>query len=272
MGNHRIQSKEMWAGRTHIWRSWEPRRLLFFVHGFGGENTATWFNFPPLMLDDQTFREDDLLFYGYESREQSAKASADILFQDCNHFLSKPDEYLTANDFRRSSNFAYDRVIFIAHSLGAPVVRSMMLKAIEENAPWVNNVSLIFFAPATPGARAEGIAQLVADWRPSGLFALARIYFLFNWPVIEDLKVKSSFLKDLHSRTERKVQEGFTFINALKTFPAAIEKIIDTSEPDLPFDRPFQTLVDRNHNNVCKPITDQDQVYVKFCNVIKGLS
>src|ERR1700730_8232728 len=43
---------KLWGKRSHLYQSFSPRRLLFFVHGFGGENTATWHNFPSLLLDD----------------------------------------------------------------------------------------------------------------------------------------------------------------------------------------------------------------------------
>jgi len=193
MPNHAIPTK-WWGDRTHVFLSYQPRRLLLFVHGFGGENTATWLNFPTLMLDDSDYALDDLVFYGYESRRQSANASAGLLYKRCNELLARPDRYQTALGDQRRHDFCYERVIIIAHSLGAPVVRTMLLRAQKDGAEWLDKVALVFFAPATAGARAEAIGRLVGNWRPSGILALARIYLLYRWPVVDDLRVGSRFL------------------------------------------------------------------------------
>ena len=136
MGNHG-PAKKLWDDTTHIFQSFNPRRLLFFVHGFGGQNTAAWPNFPSLLIGDPTYAGDDLLFYGYESRRQSASTSADLLFQHCDEFLNHPDRFKTEFGFQRPADFAYDHIVFVAHSLGAPVVRSMILRAVEARFPWV---------------------------------------------------------------------------------------------------------------------------------------
>jgi len=146
------------------------------------------------MLDDSDYALDDLVFYGYESRRQSANASAGLLYKRCNELLARPDRYQTALGDQRRHDFCYERVIIIAHSLGAPVVRTMLLRAQKDGAEWLDKVALVFFAPATAGARAEAIGRLVGNWRPSGILALARIYLLYRWPVVDDLRVGSRFL------------------------------------------------------------------------------
>lgn len=270
MPNHRDGMK-MWSKKTHIWRAWEPRRLVFFVHGFGGVNTEAWLQFPPLMLDDDVFRNDDLLFFGYESKKQGAIASASILFQYCDDFLSRPEQYLTANDYPRPADFKYDQIIFVSHSLGAPVVRYMMLKALDEGAAWLSKASLVFFAPVTQGARAEALLSSLVSWRPSGVVALASLYFRFRWPVISDLKVGSAFLQDLYKRTYRRLGEGHMFLNSRQTYFAGEEHIIETGEPELPFDKPSYYFVGRDHNDVCKPEGSADPVYEKFARLIDGI-
>jgi len=77
-------------------------------------------------------------FYGYESRRQPARASAAFLYQLCDPLLMSPGDYLAGHGVRRGAQFAHRRVIFVAHSPGAPLVRAMLLRAKEANAPWRN--------------------------------------------------------------------------------------------------------------------------------------
>jgi hypothetical protein len=223
------------------------------------------------MLDDGMFCNDDLLFFGYESRRQSAVASASVLFQYCDDFLSHPERYPTANDFSRSPSFQYEQIVFIAHSLGAPVLRQMVLKAIDEGRPWVHKTSLVFFAPATQGARAEAAIQSLTAWRPAGIAALANIYYRFKWPVVADLKVGSPFLKNLYEGTFRRLSEGYLFLNSRQTYFAAEENIIEVGQPELAFDKPSYYFVGRDHNSVCKPRNVTDPVYDRFTRLIDGL-
>jgi hypothetical protein len=77
----------LWDGKTHFYQSYNPRRLIFFVHGLNGAPTS-WLNFPALLVDDPVCAQDDLLFYGYDSRRQAGRTNADLLFQHCNELSS----------------------------------------------------------------------------------------------------------------------------------------------------------------------------------------
>jgi Putative serine esterase (DUF676) len=266
MPNHAPPTK-WWGGETHVWQSWSPRRLLFFVHGFGGRNTATWLNFPTLLLDDPNHASDDLIFYGYEGRRQSGNASSGLLYQRCNELLSQPERFQTPLGFQRRHDFSYEHVVFISHSLGGPVVRSMLLRAHQDGVRWLDRVTLIFFAPATAGARAERIRQLVTQWRPAGILALVRfslLYGFFRWPVVDDLKVDSSFLVDICNRTQELITAGHQSFRSRLTLFGALENVIDLSRPNLSFDDPYTYLAGRDHMGVCKPVRGTDDPYHEF--------
>ncbi len=261
MPNH-APAKKLWAGRTHLYQSWRPRRLLFFVHGFGGENTATWFNFPTLLLDDPVCAEDDLLFYGYESRKQAANASAGLLFQRCEEFLSHPERFETALGYPRDRNFAYEKIIFISHSLGGPVVRAALLQALDCRSPWINKANCAFFAPATNGARAERFGSLLANQSPFSL-AYVWMYARFRWPVVEDLRVNSPFLSGIYFATMDALSRGRPNFTSLLTLFGGEDRIIDLQK-ELEFDQPYRYVDGLDHKTVCKPRTITDEPYERL--------
>ena len=186
MPNHASPSK-LWDGKTHFYQSYNPRRLIFFVHGLNGAPTS-WLNFPALLVDDPVCALDDLLFYGYDSRRQAGRTSADLLFQHCNELLTRPERFRTALGFTRDLNFQYDRIVFIAHSFGGPVVRTMLLRACHQNVPWLRNITLALFAPATAGVRSIRFVQRMAM-----MLRLRLFYSLFEYrsPAYEDLLTDS---------------------------------------------------------------------------------
>lgn len=267
MGNHASVCR-MWEG-TRAWLSYQPRRLLFFVHGFGGDNVKTWLNFPALMLDDPRHARDDLVFLGYESRSQAAKASGGLLFQRSNEFLSHPDRFKDSIGRPRSPNFSYEKIVFVGHSLGGAVIRYMVLEAIVRNCRWLDQTALIFFAPATAGARAERIASLAVGINSGMFLPYLHLIFRLTWPVLDDLAIGSHFLTDISQRTQRAIQEGHRVAQSLETFFGTRENIVDLANTDLPFDRPYSYLEGYSHGDVCKPIKKVDEPYVKLAELLE---
>lgn len=267
MPNHAPATK-LWDGKTHLWQSFQPRKLIFFVHGFGGENTATWFNFPALMIDDGDFAEHDLLFYGYRSQRQAGSASSGLLFQNCDDYLSNPAHYASPLGYPRRTDFEYGRVIFVAHSLGAPVVRAMLLQAHREQCRWLSRVSLIFFAPATAGARVEMMLRLIVA---ATFLEKIRLVYEFRRPVVQDLRVGSSFLQNVRDTTIRLLHEGHSNFRSQLTMFGALENIIDLSGAELIFDAPYRYIIDRNYVTVCKPKLRTDEIYRRFKTTIGHL-
>jgi hypothetical protein len=163
----------------------------------------------------------DLLFYSYDSRHDSALASATILFDFLDPFLGDPAHRINDQlDSTRPWNFRHSEIYIIAHSLGAPITRKMLLTALLRKSTWLPKVNLIFFAPATAGVRAEEILRLVFGW----FFHVYR----YNCPVVDDLRIGSTFLRILHSETDKAVlsDDGEVF-RASGTFFGEHEKVVD---------------------------------------------
>lgn len=130
----------------------------------------------------------------------------------------------------------------------------MLLTALSRKSTWLPKVKLIFFAPATAGARAEEILSLVFGW----FFHIYR----YNCPVIDDLRSGSTFLKILYSETDKAVSsDGGEVFRASGTFFGEHEKVVELNR-ELPWDSPYTIIRSANHNSICKPRSPQDATYV----------
>jgi hypothetical protein len=264
---------KLFSGDSRIYLSKMPRRIIFFVHGFGGKNTATWMNFPSLMLDDPQHASDDLLFYGYESLRQPARASAGLLYQNCDELFVNSASHETGDGpSLRNGATQYQRIVFVAHSLGAPVVRCMLNTAHAVRASWLNKVAVIFFAPATAGARADKLLREFGGDDSGTWFNRFYAIFRSQWPVIDDLKIRSPFLREVFSETDRLIQrEGRQNFRSAKTLCGTEDRIINL-EDELPyFDEPYDWLAGVDHIMICKPFLCTDDCYDKFARAVGGL-
>jgi hypothetical protein len=180
--------------------------------------------------------------------------SAKILFDYLDGFLQGPAHYINHSvDPKRSWGFRYSEIHIIAHSLGAPVARRMLLTALACKSEWLPKVKLIFFAPATAGARAEEILRL--------LFGFWYHLVRYHCPVADDLRTGSPFLKALYSETDKAVSsDGGKVFQARGTFVAEHERVVNVN-PEFPWDKPYIAILSADHTSVCKPRRSQDAAY-----------
>jgi pimeloyl-ACP methyl ester carboxylesterase len=228
--------------------------------------------FPSLILNDPQFKNDDLLFYGYESRTQTAMASSGLLFDDFEDLLTTPRRYSVNDEEQYVRPCTYERIVFIAHSLGAPVVRYMLLRAAGANAGWLDKTSLIFFAPATSGAYAERIVQMIANWSHGGTLGLLNWVFRFVWPVVDDLGIDSQFLTYVRDHTHAILEQPArqNLRSSLTAFGTR-ENIIRLVPPELRCDSPYSWVPLRTHTNVCKPRMRKDESYLYLEDALRRL-
>src|SRR5688500_13432064 len=144
------------TGTTALWAVNPNRTLLVFVHGFGGSATGTWVAFPELLDVSSKARHCDCVFYGYDGFRTRAYVSALKLlaFLDrlCTDTANTINATLPSVAPKRAADFAYDKIIIVAHSLGAIVSRQALVSAHKSGAAWAAKVDLVFFAPAHSGA------------------------------------------------------------------------------------------------------------------------
>jgi pimeloyl-ACP methyl ester carboxylesterase len=251
--------------RAH-WSLQPTGKLIFFVHGFGGSATATWRNFPELLLSDSRWSGWDLFFYGYDSRRVRAGINAQLLETQIENVISSgyANAWL-AND--RLQNFAYNEIWLVAHSLGAVVTRRAIIDAARRQAAWLGNSHLICFAPASTGARIEKLAWWLGI--SAGAFtSILHAYLRFKWPVADDLKIGSPFLRQLLRDTGGVNQAGREPFLSRLTLYGSRENVVDYPPP-FRFDNQIRIAPKLDHFSICKPKYPHDKAYFELVQEVR---
>lgn len=241
------------------------RTLIVFVHGFGSNAVSSWSEFDSSFLSNKKVRGCDLLFYGYNSLNTPTQQLADSLLQDLNALNAKPHFYANAAapGIGRSNRFKYDRIVVVAHSLGAVVARAAVLRATVHHKKWARNCSLVFFAPAYNGAKALVIGQLLFGGIQSGLQMavpawgnaakiLVAVAKGLLPPALKDLLPQSIFLTDLKADTKQAVNQGAPHL-AAKGIVICDPDLVVNNGGYLIQDAPEKPVTGSSHSLVCKP-------------------
>jgi pimeloyl-ACP methyl ester carboxylesterase len=141
---------------SEIWRDAKTKRktIIIFVHGITGDCRTTWTNentgaiWPELLVHDDAFAEADVLSYGYSSPQNEPA----LLIPELAVQMRDTLEQLGALD--------HERIVFVAHSMGGLIVRSMMLLPHSEDI--VRRIRCLFLL-ATPhlGSDFANVAKYV---------------------------------------------------------------------------------------------------------------
>jgi pimeloyl-ACP methyl ester carboxylesterase len=235
----------------------EPEgKALVFVHGFGGDPSETWMQFDSMLEGEQACRGYDILYYGYNSLRRQVRPSG-LLFRQ---FLEALDPIAVANrsigETVRRNPLTYDRIILVAHSMGAVVSRIALISAYRENRPWLSHTKLILFAPAHRGARIQTLAMEALSgirWWGGllGLIGALRI----SYPPLKDLEPGSEVLLKMLSDTDEAVASpGGTCLLATKVLHGVEDNVIVQAS----FSKdPEETVIARKgHRTICKPASD----------------
>ncbi|CAN5885225.1 hypothetical protein BH11BAC7_BH11BAC7_07190 [soil metagenome] len=226
----------------------QPENLIVFVHGFGGNAISTWNNFSSSLIFDDHFKKSDIIFYGYNTFKGSANDHATQLY----HFLNLAVNPLL-NDVlpmqQKLPDRNYQRIVFVAHSLGAVLVRQAQLLAEIAQKDWVNKSSLALFAPAHNGVEVIALAMQTLP----GLSSLLGIFARLKYPILNDLDVeKGGILKDIRDKTKELQDKGKAdFAKARLVVHAMGDKIIIGNQYLL--DNPAEIIENSTHTAVCKP-------------------
>jgi pimeloyl-ACP methyl ester carboxylesterase len=231
-------------------------KAVIFVHGFSGDPITTWSDFPVLLPATQQCAGHDFFFYGYDGLWADMNASAALLRDFVDRLLSETGSLVNKNlptDGQRPEAFKYKKILFVAHSLGAVMIRRALLDLTEMGRPWLANSKLVLFAPAHRGASVVDLALEVT----TGMAFIK--YFVgiaqFQSPLINQLKPDSAELRDLLADTKKARRGGANpHLQARQVIFAEYEKIVR----NLRFadDPPADTIPGTRHMTVCKPRTD----------------
>jgi pimeloyl-ACP methyl ester carboxylesterase len=218
--------------------------------------------FPELLLQECRCRDIDVIFFGYDSFYSVLDANVDILYDLLEIACSKP-ETLTPRHFGRKAHFNYSKLVVVAHSLGAVVARSALLKAHDKDVKWKRDIDLLFFAPAHGGARLDRFVLETLtgfSWTIPGtgfripIGGLVEKPIRYLSPVLDDLEQGSDKLTKLRVRTEQAFSAGFDNIKARRVVFGSRERVVYTDE-FVEDEKPVY-YPNRTHLNVCKPTAD----------------
>jgi len=250
---------------SYVMWSIEPATtVIFFVHGFLGSALSSWRQFDSLAPDDAMFEKTDLVFLGYKSIRTQTNISADQLLESCHRLIQNPSDFMnTSTSFdrlKRSKEHRYQKVVFVAHSLGAIIIRQLLLVAEKRNYSWLNNVRMVLFAPAHNGATdIRKIPGSIA--KISGPLNHA-IGTLISWKAqtLSEVKEDSKTLKYIEAQTCKSIQSrrqkslAVGHLIADKVIFGTLEDVVLT--PPFCEDPPLETVNGKGHQDICKPTSD----------------
>ena len=240
-----------------------PRRLLIFVHGFGGNAVATWSGMGNFDASDHFWREADLVFFDYDSLRESIKGVADRLRKCVDRYYPAPSGDLSGNEvgeIRPLSLPDYEELVLIGHSLGGLVARKAVADAFtlwqaangssQEGKPAALAASLRLFSPASAGVRFAGpVGSLqkahLVEWLEAWLYRSA---------AFQDLQPGSEVLRATRRRTEANASHEEASALRARVLWANPEDVVLPEDYDSDI---YSSSVDEtDHRSVCKPRSD----------------
>jgi surfactin synthase thioesterase subunit len=129
-------------------RGEEGKDLFLFVHGLYSSSTDTWGNFPELLSGDRDIESFDIYLWAYPTYIIGKVPTIPLVAEQ---LLTELRERFTT----------YKRIILVGHSLGGLVIRSAILKALEQGrANDIDNIfHIITFATPNDGSQIAQIAS-----------------------------------------------------------------------------------------------------------------
>lgn len=266
-------SLEDYSGAYGLLSKKPPTTGVIFVHGFNGNPRGTWVDFEGLIEQVGTqrslWRECDLLFYAYQSRDQVrplAEQFAGFLARvatakentiiGSNYVLPSSEKFtlgVPADLSGSRGSQPYKNLILVGHSTGAVIIREalrLMVAQTHEGGlnPLIVRSCLRFFAPAHLGVLAAGKLGLVQK-----LPILDRIAgaYLGSNPLFKNLRHDSPTILDLRKATEE--------LYAKHKFPALKASSVFGQNEEIVFiggyshDEVLPTEPDHSHTTICKP-------------------
>ena len=239
------------------------RKAVVFVHGFAGRALQTWTQFPHLLQGNPKAADYDLFFYEYDSFTAQV---GDISFAFA-RFLKK----LAANPAvlvnrglslpQQRAAFTYERIVLIAHSLGAVVTRRLLLDAHTNGEPWVAKTRFVLFAPADRGALRGHLVSEALAGVPFGSLGGAAIQGAF--PAVDQIKQGGKYLEDLRNDTlEVTANNAAPHLKAARVLFAEHESV--TLKQKFLLEEKADDIPETTHTSVCKPVDASNQAVTEL--------
>jgi hypothetical protein len=136
--------------------------------------------------------------------------------------------------------------------MGAVVSRRMLLLAQESERHWPRKISLILFAPAHFGARAERLASQALLHLPlaSALMPILK----YRWPALDELSKGSDYLQTLYAEVKESLDAHpeRTYLIAKRVVQSNDDRVIEKKGTRFCED-PLAEFIPGTHISMCKP-------------------
>jgi pimeloyl-ACP methyl ester carboxylesterase len=236
----------------------KTRRLIVFVHGFGGHAVNTWDEFPQSGRIGHWWQEADMLFVGYASTKENATSVADRLNAELPNFYPRPfaPAMRVGEVDARDEIEPYEELLLVGHSLGGLIIRRALKQAAQQwvfspagtPLPAILNAQMRLFSPASAGFRPAGFAGFLKAM--TGIWGLAELRLRMS-SAYWDLQPSSSLIIDTRRETEDLfARTGLTALQA-RILWANPDNIVRAEEYAID---PYRSSAHgRTHVTVCKP-------------------
>lgn len=249
---HTISPVAVGRGSTSYVSQKPDGTLVALVHGFRGRALRTWGDMAALLDTHECLRAADFLFYGYSSRVGriqnmaiSLRESVDRIWANPLIAGALPTRTLDGNEVHR-----WTRVLFVAHSMGAVVVRRAILDSLlDQDDPdhWSRRSSFCFFAPAHMGVDLQALLKETFSAIGLPILPAARAVY----PCLSDLDYECSTLVQL--RQDALDLRGDHLHEVCSRSVILGERDVVINPARFPGDRVATQLAGQGHVSVCKP-------------------
>ena len=220
----------------------EYNNVVLFVHGFSGDAAETFGRTPEIILSNPEFNGWDVFSIGYSS---DIFPSIGKGLWSVNPDITKISFYLkTLLQYQFGH---YDRVAFVAHSMGGLAVQRTILDLSVTDKSKISHL-LLFGTPSN---------------------GLDKAYWFRFWNTqVKDLSSKSDFIVRLRNdwRTQFDVKIPFAF----KTIAGSKDNFVPVTSSLHAFAENYQGIIEGNHINMIKPIDEKDSNHQRY-GIIRNL-
>jgi hypothetical protein len=222
---------------TSVWiRHSDNDNVIVFVHGIYGGPADTWTcagqqSWPKMLTHDHAFDDFDVYVAGYDTPYIGNAQSMREVMASLNQRLSN------ASIFE-----AYEKVVFVAHSMGGLVVQELLVN----HHSYGKQVPLIyFFATPQTGAQIANLAHAFSD----------------N-PLLEQMRTANNYyLQDLEEQWRQTPELGsIRGYCAYEKIPTKGLLVVDNLSATRNCNND-PVPINRNHSEIVKPCSTQDDAY-----------
>lgn len=218
--------------------------VLLFVHGFSGSASETFGATPDILVSDNSFDGWDVFSIGYSS---DIFPSIGKGLWSVNPNIAKIAFYL--NTLLKNQFEDYDRIAFVAHSMGGLAVQRAILDTAPEIQQKISHV--VFFGTPSAGLKKAGWVNF---WNTQ----------------LKDLDAASDFIKVLRKDWSEKFKNGTGFV--FKTIAGSKDEFVPVESSLSPFDETCHGVIEGNHITMIKPTGINDINHQSLQIILKTLT